>query len=390
MQSSHTFLLVAFRNFFENIVLYAIVKMDALVSTESPKDCIKLLQDYLPQEFKTLTDDDIIVSVQTGGLLNTLKLVTRKRDNYRVLIRQYGGNVLDGAEFRSLMSPLSWQLLIFYELSKRGIGPKLLGVFEGGRIEEFISSHTLTPEEFEDEEILKAIAINTAIIHSVKLPLDQNSLDMEELFLQMYATNMSKYTPETYIEKYRERLTSVGINAKLFKKIVETDWIIESKKLKNVTDSFEPRIGLVLRDNNFRNILVRDNKKNGQLKVCLIDFEGCRYNSVITDIGARIVNQLFHFGGAGAEKATGFKVLSAPKRELFIREYLKEFKRQETPDNVSTTESEVEQWMKELDYSILLNLMNFSMIPLAMEFLIDKDISFAVSTTQFLKFINAS
>lgn len=81
------------------------------VSIVTPSDCLKLLQEFLPQEFNGLDVDDIDVSVQQGGLINTLKLITNRKTNYRVLIRHYGGNVLDLGFFRSLLSPLIWQVI---------------------------------------------------------------------------------------------------------------------------------------------------------------------------------------------------------------------------------------------------------------------------------------
>ena len=81
------------------------------VSIATPSDCLKLLQEFLPQEFNGLDVDDIDISIQQGGLVNTLRLITNRKTSYRVLIRHYGGNVLDLGFFRSLLSPLTWQVI---------------------------------------------------------------------------------------------------------------------------------------------------------------------------------------------------------------------------------------------------------------------------------------
>ena len=226
-------------------------------STETAADCLKLLQDYIPNEFKSLSAEEIEVKVQQGGLVNTLKLIIKKKDNYRVLIREFGGNLLDGELFRSLRSPLSWQLLLFHELSNLGIGPKLLGVFEGGRIEEFIPSHTLMPEEFNDEGILKDLAINTARIHSLKLPISKQQKDMNLFMKFMFGNFVKNYTPDSYTEKYRTQLTDCGADLELFKTIVGFDWMRELSEMKSIMERFDTRTGLLVWDNNFRNVLVR-------------------------------------------------------------------------------------------------------------------------------------
>lgn len=63
------------------------------------------------------------------------------------------------------------EALAFDALGKAGLGPKLLGVFDGGRIEEYIDSRFLTNEEFHDVRIVEAIARNIARMHSLDIPI---------------------------------------------------------------------------------------------------------------------------------------------------------------------------------------------------------------------------
>lgn len=367
--------------------------MNVIVSTATPSDCLKLLQDYIPEEFKSLTEEEIDVCVQNGGLVNTLKLVTRKRDNYKVIIREYGGNVFDGPKLRSFLPPMSYQLLIFYELSKRGIGPKLLGVFEGGRIEEFIPSHTLTPKEFENEEILRDIAINTAIIHSMKLPFSQSPMNRFDMMSQRYKEFRKETDLEKFCQRFKDGITDCGADYNLFQKIVNIDWSKEAENLKKVINTFEQRIGLILWDANFLNVLVRNNPSSGQLKVCLIDYEFCRYDNLVNDIACRFLNQLINFAGKGSDKATGYKILDEQKRRIFIREYLRETKKQKirNSENLNGTEinghaheeakenSEVDQWMKECDHYIAAMCIHFTLMTFTTDFFLAKDVNWVVS-----------
>lgn len=259
------------------------------ISVDTPSGCLKLLQDYLPNEFGPLTEDDIEYGAQTGGLVNTLKLITRKKDNFKVLIREYGGNVFDVDLFRNLKSPLSWQLLIFHELSKLGVGPKLLGVFEEGRIEEFIPSHTLRAAEYDDPDIMKDLAINTAIVHSLKLPFNQSSTVMLQMMKQWHENFAKTFNPVQFIGKYKDPIINCCADFGKFIGILKHDWMGEGTRLRDITDKFEKRQGLIVWDNNSLNVLIRDNPKPGQLRTCIIDFECCRYDSVVRDISARFV-----------------------------------------------------------------------------------------------------
>lgn len=55
----------------------------------------------------------------------------------KVLVRYYGGNFLPpDAPMRTLTE--TGEVLVFYALGEKGIGPKLWGSFAGGRVEEYI------------------------------------------------------------------------------------------------------------------------------------------------------------------------------------------------------------------------------------------------------------
>lgn len=225
----------------------------------SKADCLKILQDYVPSEFESLSEDDIIVTTQTGGLINTLTLITRKSDNYKVIIRQYGGNMLDVGILKKFRCPLSWQILIFQEISRLKIGPKLLGIFDNGRIEQYILSHTLTPEEFNQDEILHDLAINTAIIHNLKIPLKQTPFVDNLILDTLYQEFLDKHSLDEFYDKYENSIINCGADISLFKQLIFTDWIKEEKEINSITKTFRDINGLCLYDNNFLNVLVRQN-----------------------------------------------------------------------------------------------------------------------------------
>lgn len=59
--------------------------------------------------------------------------------------------------------------VIFTLLSERGLGPKLHGVFPGGRIEQYIKARPLSTKELADEGLSVQIAHKMAAIHSMEV-----------------------------------------------------------------------------------------------------------------------------------------------------------------------------------------------------------------------------
>ena len=103
----------------------------------------------------------------------------QSRGPKNLIFKKYGGNEL-GATIKDkfhINTPLV-QSLIFHEQSKRGWGPKLFGLFENGRVEEFVDCHTLRAEEAFKEDMIKDVAKAFARFHSHKFPLCQEPIDM--------------------------------------------------------------------------------------------------------------------------------------------------------------------------------------------------------------------
>lgn len=89
-----------------------------------------------------------------------------KRNNVpkEVLLRVYGQ--IHGE--RALESLIT-ESVIFTLLSERGLGPKLHGVFPGGRIEEYIKARPLSVMELSNEKLSRQIAQKMAAIHTMEV-----------------------------------------------------------------------------------------------------------------------------------------------------------------------------------------------------------------------------
>ncbi|KAJ8928931.1 hypothetical protein NQ314_018439 [Rhamnusium bicolor] len=109
-----------------------------------------------------------------GGLSNLLYHVslpdslwkgsTFQDEPREVLIRVYGQTHGEGA-----LEALITESVIFTLLSERGLGPKLHGIFPGGRIEQYINARPLLTKELADENLSVLIAQKMAAIHSMEV-----------------------------------------------------------------------------------------------------------------------------------------------------------------------------------------------------------------------------
>ena len=59
-------------------------------------------------------------------------------------------------------------------LAERNLGPRLFGVFPGGRLEEFIPGHPLTTREMRSPEFSTHVARNVALVHSLEVPVGKD------------------------------------------------------------------------------------------------------------------------------------------------------------------------------------------------------------------------
>ncbi|KAL0809433.1 hypothetical protein ABMA28_011612 [Loxostege sticticalis] len=86
----------------------------------------------------------------------------------KVLLRIYGQ-----VHGERAMDAIVTESVIFTLLSERRLGPKLHGVFSGGRIEEYIPARSLLTKELAEPALSMKIAEKMAAIHSMDVPLSK-------------------------------------------------------------------------------------------------------------------------------------------------------------------------------------------------------------------------
>ena len=296
------------------------------MSTLITKDfAFSTICNFLTNDWPTTTSDDLVVSQLKGGLLNTVFIIENRgissdaREPRKVLIRFLGGAglVKDKNEFADhgfVVNTEVGEALIYQHQSMTGNGPKLYGVFPGGRIEEYIPSHTLTHEEAAKCVFLKDLARAYARFHQIDLPLQKN--------LQPQVFPEVKFNREL-ISKLDKNIVDVDL-------LLSIDWNREMKLMKRVVDSVKSKDVLLQYDLQFLNILSRDDypecmKKGHDLRVVLIDYELALYGKRLIDLGGHFVFRLVDF--KSQTKMSGHEFPGEKQRLYFIREYIEEIKR---------------------------------------------------------------
>jgi thiamine kinase-like enzyme len=200
--------------------------------------------------------------------------------------------------------------MVFYGLGIKGLGPKLYGTFEGGRLEEFIDSTSISVKDWcEDSRINREVAKCVADYHSQDFPLVKQPINIPVILEESYR----KYV--TIKDKVISLLTTEEYETA--KDFFEFDALTEASWMRRVIPLINSRVLFCHTDVNRNNNLVRisDNK------LVLIDYEFSSYFFRGCEIGNYFDMKMFDFG---AEKfRTGYGYPSKEYREEFIKEYIK-------------------------------------------------------------------
>ncbi|KAK2186326.1 hypothetical protein NP493_205g00032 [Ridgeia piscesae] len=263
-----------------------------------------------------------------GGLSNLLyccsvaeKVRTKKGEVRKVMLRIYGQIILENPEMVVTDS------VIFALLAEKGLGPKLHGVFTGGRVEEYISSRHLMTNELRDPAISVMCAKIMARFHTLRMPLCKKPM-------WLFNTMSSLSNPEK-MEKL-QTILSYGLEAEL-------------KSLKNLLSKVNSPVVFCHNDLQEGNILYSPDSCN-RCNLLPIDFEYSSYNYRGFDIGNHFCEWCYDYSVQEPPyfSASLNKYPTREQQLLFVRAYLDEKK-----------ESEEEQ--REAEEQLLLELNAFAL-----------------------------
>jgi len=120
-------------------------------------------------------NDKQYIIIFSGGLSNWLYNVELpegaipvRGEPRQVLLRLYGQ-----VHGERALEGLITESVIFTLLSERKLGPKLHGVFPGGRIEEYVPARPLLTKELADPTLSLLIAEKMGQIHTMQIPISK-------------------------------------------------------------------------------------------------------------------------------------------------------------------------------------------------------------------------
>ncbi|KAK9508040.1 hypothetical protein O3M35_007787 [Rhynocoris fuscipes] len=279
----------------------------------------------------------------SGGLSNLLyycalpdSLQTTGTEPKRLLLRLYG-NVNSAKAIENLIT----ESVIFALLSETQRGPRLFGVFSGGRLEEFIEARALKTKELTNPVMSALIADKMAQIHSMDVPLNKQPIWLWQ-------------TMKGWIYQIEE-IMSTGTVSESSKDMMEFIKRLELSKeynwLKEYLISFKSPVVFCHNDlqegaeNQLPNNLTSDS-------LVIIDFEYCSYNYRAFDFANHFCEWLYDYSNQSAPYFWCVKSNwpTDEKKAHFIKSYLKslaahpEYKKHEE-DSLERIMNEVNAFM---------------------------------------------
>lgn len=241
----------------------------------------RLCRGYLQGSWKKITVKDITVKRISGGLSNWIYQVTllnksNATEPRDVLMRLYGQTHGENA-----IENIITESVIFTLLSERGLGPKLHGIFPGGRLEEYIPARSLKSEELSDPKLSLMIAEKMSDLHQLNIPINKDSTwlwDTMDRWLQQ---------PIKDVNWSRDNLE--------LDQILSTNLCDEARWLKKHLTKLRSPVVFCHNDLQEGNILMKENDSSGCRSLCLIDYEYCAYNYRGFDIANHFIEWTYDY-----------------------------------------------------------------------------------------------
>lgn len=161
----------------------------------------------------------------------------------QVLLRIYGQSHGEDA-----LETMITESVVFALLSERNFGPKLHGIFPGGRIEQYIPARALKTEELGVRSISLKVAEKMADIHTLNIPMSK-----EPDWIWNCMKRWQRQLPAV-LAQLREKSPNGQRGLDGF------DFISETKWLRSVIAKGQYPVVFCHNDLQEGNILIRDNK----------------------------------------------------------------------------------------------------------------------------------
>ncbi|PSS24377.1 Choline kinase [Actinidia chinensis var. chinensis] len=242
------------------------------------------------------TIDGLQVIPLKGAMTNEvyqIKWPTKeKKQSRKVLARIYG----EGVE---VFFDREDEIRTFEFMSNHGQGPRLLGRFPNGRIEEFIHARTLSASDLCDPDISALIAAKMKEFHDLDMPGPKKVFLWDRL-RNWLRTAKSMSSPE---EAVAFRLDALDEEIAILEKTLSHD---------------NQLIGFCHNDLQYGNIMIDEETKS----ITIIDYEYASYNPVAYDISNHFCEMAADYHTETPHILDYEKYPGLEERQKFVRIYL--------------------------------------------------------------------
>ncbi|PVH39429.1 hypothetical protein PAHAL_5G499600 [Panicum hallii] len=236
----------------------------------------------------------LAVSQLKGAMTNEVFRITwpgGEGDPRKVLVRIYGQGVevfFDRAD----------EVRTFECMSRHGQGPRLLGRFANGRVEEFINARTLSTADLRDPEISALIAKKLREFHDLDMPGPKD---------------VSLWQRLRWLEQARVRCSEEESKQFQLNKLGDEIALLE-KALSGVIQS----VGFCHNDLQYGNIMIYEETR----QVTLIDYEYASFNPVAFDIANHFCEMAADYHTSTPHVLDFAKYPDIEEQRRFVQTYL--------------------------------------------------------------------
>ncbi|KAK9321155.1 kinase-like domain-containing protein [Lipomyces orientalis] len=303
------------------------------VSVSLPEDKVptkKMVRDiigtFLTKEWPSVDPETLIMSYHasfanahcpverpkpaTGAPVETLKVFIKFH-------KETGGDI---EIFKHLAPSKHEEALLCYEYGRSGLGAKVYGFFKTqdgtlGRIDEFLDARNMEPEDVEDAVIRADVAKGLATFHAMKTSLKKKAV---EPYYEAVINGLKKYHK---MDKLKALGKEGGVSVD---NLVDYNFGARLRKVVDKLESIGGKAGWCIHDVQFMNVLVKNDSKEGESKVVLIDFEFVMQNYRAFDIGGHFMQKMFKWFDEESKIANCKKYTEEEKRH-FCEEYARQW-----------------------------------------------------------------
>ncbi|KAI1299612.1 Choline kinase alpha [Halotydeus destructor] len=287
----------------------------------SKEEALEFCANFVGGSWENLSQGDFEMQVLRRGMINRIFVCENKcvddgnlDEPKKVILRLYGGKVLH-VDHIWRNGGVMEEVLVSHVMSYLKLGPRLLGVFPGGRLEQYLESRPFGHKDFLAPKMEALFARNLARMHAIKMPFakkQRDVLDRAETMLPDWLERGKAELEALVLGSEYEQLKTTVLDFDLSK---EFDW------LRSLRPRIKSRQVLSHGDMNPANCLVVEKAASDCEKLILIDYEFSNYGPRGYDIGAHFYNRLMELIETKDGSISYLEYPTEDERRHFIRAY---------------------------------------------------------------------